>query len=322
MRAIVQDEYGDADVLHLEELPIPTPADDEVVIRVRAAGLEMSVWHLMTGRPHVARLALGLRAPRSRVRGADVAGIIHSVGSKVTAFAVGDEVFGSSQGSLADYAIAKASKLAAKPAGASFEEAAALPVSGSAALLAVQQSNVAVGQRVLVIGAAGHVGQFLVQLAKARGAHVTGVCSARSVDFVRSLGADAVVDRSTTRFEDSSDRYDVIIDTGGNRALSVLRSALSPKGTLVIVGAETDGAFAGGMGRILAAPLMSMFVDQRLLPLVSSESATVLDQLRQAVDAGELRPRIARTWPLEEAPAAVRELTAHRLNGRLVVTVD
>lgn len=321
MRAIVQDSYGDADVLRLDDIPVPTPNYDEVLIRVRAAGVEMSVWHLMTGRPYLVRLVMGVGAPRSRVRGTDVAGIVESVGAKVTTLAVGDEVFGASTGSLAEFTLAKPTHLARKPTSLTFEEAAAMPVSGSAALIAVQQAGIGAGQRVLVIGAAGHVGHFVVQLAKSRGAHVTAVCSTRSIDFVRSLGADVVIDRATTRFEDSSERFDAIIDTGGNRSLSVLRRALTPKGTLVIVGAEAPGRMAGGMGRILAAPLLSLIVAQKLVALVSSERTEVLDELRQLADAGTIRPAVAQIWPLAQAADAVRELTAHRLNGRLVVSV-
>ena len=322
MRAIVQDTYGEAEVLHLDDIPVPVPEDDEVLLKVHAAGIEMSVWHFMTGRPYLARIALGLRAPKHRVRGADVAGTVTAVGSKVTTLAVGAEVYGSSNGSLAEYATAKAAKLALAPASLTPEETASLSVAGCAALNAVQSAEIAAGQRVLVIGAGGSVGQFVVQLAKARGAHVTGVGSTRSIEFIRSLGADVVIDYAVDRFEDAGVRYDVIIDIAGNRSLSSLRRVLTPKGTLVIVGAETDGRFAGGTGRIIQAPLLSMFVSQRLIPLVSSEPTATLDALRELVDSGALRPRIGRVWPLTEAAAAVAELSARRLNGRIVVSVN
>ncbi len=321
MRAIVQDSYGEADVLHPADIPVPVPGDDEVLLKVHAAGIEMSVWHLMTGRPYLVRMVMGLRAPKNPVRGADVAGTVTAVGSKVTTLAVGTAVFGTGNGSLAEYATAKAATLALAPASLTPAEAASLPVAGCAALHAVQQAEIAAGQRVLVIGAGGSVGQFAVQLAKARGAHVTGVGSTRSVEFIRSLGADAVIDYTVDRFEDAGVRYDVIIDIAGNRKLSALRRVLTPKGTLVIVGAETDGRFAGGMSRIILAPLLSTFVGQRLIPLVSGEPTATLDALRELVDAGALRPRIGRVWPLEEAADAVAELSARRLNGRIVVSV-
>ena len=322
MRAIVQDRYGEADVLRPADIPVPVPADDEVLLKVHAAGIEMSVWHLMTGRPYLVRMVMGIRAPKNPVRGADVAGTVTAVGSSVTTLAVGDEVFGTGNGSLAEYATAKAATLALAPASLTPVEAASLPVAGCAALHAVQKAEIAAGHRVLVIGAGGSVGQFVVQLAKARGAHVTGVGSTRSIEFIRSLGADAVIDYTTERFEHADARYDVIIDIAGNRRLSALRRALTPKGTLVIVGAETDGRFAGGMGRIILAPLVSMFVGQRLIPLVSGEPTATLDALRELVDSGALRPRIARVWPLEQARAAVAELSGHRLNGRIVVAVE
>lgn len=321
MRAIVQDTYGEADVLHPADVPVPTPKDDEVLLRVDAAGIEMSVWHLMTGRPYLVRLVMGLRAPKQRIRGADVAGTVTVVGRSVTTLAVGDRVFGASNGSLAEFATAKASRLALAPATLTPVEAASLPVAGCAALNAINAAEVAAGQRVLVIGAGGSVGQFAVQLAKARGAHVTGVGGARSLDFIRSLGADDVLDYRTDRIDASGTPFDVIIDTGGNRPLVELRRALTANGTLVIVGAETEGRLAGGMSRILLAPLQAMFTKQRLIPLVSSETTETLDSLRELIDAGSLSPRIAKVWPFEEARDAVAELTARTQVGRIVVSI-
>jgi NADPH:quinone reductase-like Zn-dependent oxidoreductase len=321
MRAIVQDTYGEAEVLHPAKIPVPTPKDDEVLLRVDAAGIEMSVWHLMTGRPYLVRLVMGLRAPKQRVRGADVAGTVTAIGRSVTTLAVGDRVFGSSNGSLAEFATAKAARLAHAPTRLTAVEAASLPVAGCAALNAIETAGVSAGQRVLVIGAGGSVGQFAVQLAKARDAHVTGVGGARSLDFIRSLGADAVLDYRASRIDDPGIPFDVIIDTGGNRPLAELRRALTPTGTLVIVGAETEGRLAGGMSRILLAPLQAMLTKQRLIALVSSEGTGTLDALRDLVDGGDLTPRIARVWPLEQARDAVAELTARRLNGRIVVSI-
>ncbi|MDQ2697858.1 MAG: NAD(P)-dependent alcohol dehydrogenase [Actinomycetota bacterium] len=317
----MQDTYGEADVLRLSDIPVPTPADDEVLLRVDAAGIEMSVWHLMTGRPYLVRLAMGLRRPRQRVRGADVAGTIVSVGAAVTTLAVGDRVFGACNGSLAEFATAKAATLAAAPATLSSAEAATLPVSGCAALHALDAAGISAGQRVLVIGAGGAVGHFAVQLAKARGAHVTGVGSSRSAGFIGSLGADEVIDYTVERFEESDRSFDVIIDTAGNRPLGVLRRSLSPAGAIVIVGAETGGRIAGGLGRVILAPIVSALTRTRIVALMSNEGSAALDRLRDLADSGAVRPRIARTWPLEDGAEAVRALTSRQSNGRLVVTV-
>src|ERR1700733_5892251 len=254
MQAIVQDHYGPAqDVLRLEEIDRPTIGDGEVLLRVHAAGVDRGVGHLMTGLPYPVRLAgFGVRAPKDRVRGREVAGSVEAVGPGVTTLAAGDKVFGISEGSFAGYARAKADKLAPLPGGLTFEQAAAVPVSALTALQAVRDhGRVRAGQKVLVIGASGGVGTFAVQIAKAYGAEVTGVCSTAKMDLVRSVGADHVIDYTRGGIADGAQRYDGIIDIGGNRPLRQLRAALTRRGTLVIVGGETGGRWLGGFDRSL-----------------------------------------------------------------------
>ena len=252
MTAIVQHEYGPADrVLRLERVPVPVPAEGEVLVRVAAAGLDRGVWHLMTGLPYPVRLAgFGIRRPKFPVRGADVAGRVEAVGPGVEGFGPGDEVFGIGAGSFAEYVVCPAAKLAAKPERLSFVQAAAMPVSALTALQAVRDhGRVAAGQRVLVIGASGGVGSYAVQIAKAFGAHVTGVASAAKASLVTEVGADRVIDYAAEDFADGRERYDVILDTGGHTPLRRLRRALTRTGTLVIVGSETGGRWLGGRWR-------------------------------------------------------------------------
>jgi NADPH:quinone reductase-like Zn-dependent oxidoreductase len=273
MRAIVQDRYGEVDVLRLAEIPRPEIGDDEVLVRVAAAGVERGVWHLMTGLAYPIRVAgFGVRKPKNRVRGREVAGWVDTVGRAVTAFQPGDEVYGIGEGTFAEYARAAAAKLAPKPSTLSFEEAAVVPISATTALQGLR-GRVRPGQRVLVIGASGGVGTFAVQLAKAFGAEVTGVASTSKVDLVRSLGADHVVDYRRDDFADGRQRYDLVLDTGGHRRLADLRRALTPRGTLVIVGSETGGRWLGGLDRVLRALVLSRFVGQQLGGLLTKENA-------------------------------------------------
>ena len=256
MKAIVQDRYGSADVLEFRDIEDPVPGPEDVLVRVHAAGCGPDVWHLMTGMPYMARLVIGLREPKLKVLGWDVAGTVEAVGANVTALRAGDEVMGQAKGSFAELVVAKADELVPKPSGLSFEQAAALPVSGVTALRAIdEEGHVQPGQTVLVIGAAGGVGSLAVQIAKARGATVTAVSSGSKADLVRSLGADDVIDYTREDFTDGSRRWDVIIDTAGRRPLSALRRALTPKGTLVIVGGDGGGEWTGGFFRgMLARP--------------------------------------------------------------------
>ncbi|HEX9121802.1 MAG TPA: NAD(P)-dependent alcohol dehydrogenase, partial [Actinomycetota bacterium] len=273
MKAIVQDRYGSADVLELRDIEDPVVGEDDVLLRVHAAGCGPDVWHLMTGLPYFVRLMPGFHKMRAGVRGRDVAGVVEAVGAKVTGFQPGDEVMGIVEGSFAELAIGRPDKLVPKPARLSFDEAAAVPISGLTALQAIRdQGRVQPEQGVLVIGAAGGVGSLAVQISKAFGAKVTGVCSASKLDLVRSIGADEVIDYGREDFADGTRRWDLIVDTAGRRPLSVLRRALTPRGTLVIVGGDGGGRWTGGFFRqILRAPVLSVFTGQKLRPLTSKE---------------------------------------------------
>ena len=323
MKAIVQDQYGSADVLELRDIEDPVTAEDGVLVRVRAAGCGPDVWHLMTGLPYMARLSIGFRAPKVRVRGWDVAGTVESVGATVTDFKPGDEVMGIAEGSFAELARAQPDKLVLKPTRLSFEEAAALPISGITALRAIRDvSRVQPGQTVLVIGAAGGVGSLAVQVAKAFEAYVTGLCSTSKKDMVRSIGADDVIDYTREDFADGTRRWDVIVDTAGRRSLAQLRRALTTKGTLVIVGGDGGGRWTGGFFRgVLRAPLLSMFVGQTLRGLATKVKKEDLEKVRELVEAGKITPMIDRAYPLIDAPEAVRYLEQGHPRGKVVVAV-
>jgi NADPH:quinone reductase-like Zn-dependent oxidoreductase len=321
MKAIAHDEYGSADVLELRDVAEPTVGPKDVLIRVRAAGVDPGVWHLMAGAPYVVRLGTGLRVPRQRVRGADLSGVVQAVGAEVNDIRPGDEVYGSGSGSFAEFAAVRADRLAPKPANLSFVQAAAVPISAVTALQALRdQAAVSAGQRVLVIGAGGGVGTFAVQLATAFGAHVTGVCSGGKAELVRSLGADEVVDYTTRDVTEGAQRYDVILDIAGNRPVSRLRRVLAPRGTLVIVGGEGAGRWVG-LARQLRAGLLSPFVKQRLRFFVSAVRTPDLLALRDLIEAGQVTPVVDRTYSLVEAPDAVRRLAEGHARGKLVVTV-
>jgi NADPH:quinone reductase-like Zn-dependent oxidoreductase len=326
MKAIVQDTYGSADVLELREIDRPVPTGGEVLLQVRAAGLHRGDWHIMTGLPYMIRIVvptLGLRRPKVPVRGMDVAGIVEAVGANVTRFRPGDAVFGWCEGSFAEYAVAPEGQLAAKPATLSFEQAGVVPISGFAALQGLRDvGEIQAGQRVLVIGAAGGVGSFAVQLAKAFGAHVTGVASTSQLELVRSIGADAVIDYTRQDVTDGTRQFDLILDCAGRRTLSQLRRALTPTGTLVIVGGEGGGRWMGGFLRNLRAPVLSRFVSQRLRMLASKERPEDLQTLRELLEAGQITPIIDRTFPLREVPEAFRQLVQGRgRGGKLVITI-
>jgi len=323
MRAVTQRAYGSADVLSIETIERPTPAPGEALIEVEAAGLDRGVWHLMTGLPYLIRLmGYGFSKPTNPVPGADVAGRIVAVGSDVTRFVVGDEVFGIANGSFAEYATAKESKLVAKPSNVSFEQAAASTISGITALQALTTvGRVEPGQHVLVIGASGGVGSFAVQLAKALGATVTGVASTSKLEAVRSLGADGVIDYTTTAIDEGGPRYDLIVDTGGRYQLSRIRRALAPTGTLVIVGGEDGDRFTGGIGRQLRAAALSPFVKQRLAFFVSSESLDDIELLAEHLAEGTVVPAIGQRFTLDEVPDALRAMDAGALTAKSVITV-
>jgi NADPH:quinone reductase-like Zn-dependent oxidoreductase len=323
MQAVVQDTYGSADVLRLAQVPRPEISDDEVLVRVRAAGVHIGDWHVMTGQPYLMRvMGFGLRAPKARVRGLDLAGTVEAVGTDVTQFEVGDDVFGIGSGAFAEHAAAGVDALARKPANLTFEQAAAIPTSACTALQALRAGGIESAQHVLIIGASGGVGIFAVQIAKSFGAEVSGVCSTAKVDLVRSVGADHVIDYSQEDFTRSGQRYDLILDTGGNRSLSQLRSALTPKGTLVLVGGEGGGRWIGGaMGRSMRALMLSPFVSQQLRMIVAKAKSGDLEFLTELIEAGKVIPVIDKTYPLSEAPTAVGYLAAGHARGKLVITV-
>jgi NADPH:quinone reductase-like Zn-dependent oxidoreductase len=324
MKAIVRDTYGSPDVLELRDIDKPEiAADDEVLVHVHAAGVGRDVWHVMTGLPYPIRLAgYGFRAPKNPVIGSDVAGVVEAVGKNVTRFQPGDEVFGIGKGSYAEYARAPEDKLAHKPANLTFEQAAVIAVSGSAALQGLRDNGrVEPEQKVLIIGASGGVGTFAVQIAKAFGAHVTGVCSTTKVDMVRSIGADDVIDYTREDFAEGEQRYDLILDIGGYSTLSRLRRALAPRGTLVITGGEGGGRWFGGIDRQLRAMMLSPFVGQKLGTFVSTQNPEDMIALKEFLESGKVAPVIDRTYPLSEVPEAIRYLEQGHAQGKVVITV-
>lgn len=322
MQAIVYDRYGSADVLRVAQVARPQIGEHEVLLRVHAAGLDRGAWHLMTGRPYLMRLAVGLRSPKNSVLGREVAGTVVEVGSAVTRFAVDDEVFGIGRGTFAEYAAVRADKLVRKPANTTFDQAAVVSVSALTALQALTDvGHVQPGQHVLVIGASGGVGSYAVQLAKAFGAEVTGVCSTAKLDLVRSLGADHVLDYSRDDFAATGHRYDLIVDIAGNPSPTRLRRALTPSGTAAIVGGEEGGRLTGGMDRQLRALTLSLFVGQRLTGVLCKERTADLERLAELIEAGKVTPSIDRTYPLAQVPEAMRHLAAGDVRGKVAITV-
>src|SRR5215218_2155943 len=323
MKAIVQDTYGSPDVLELRDIDIPEIKDEEVLVHVHAAGVGRDVWHVMAGLPYPIRLAgYGLRAPKNPVIGSDVAGVVQAVGKNVSTFQPGDEVFGIGKGSYAEYARAPEDKLAPKPENLTFEQAAVIAIMGSTALQTLRdQGKVRPGQEVLIIGASGGVGTYAVQIAKVLGAQVTGVCSTAKVEMVRSIGADHVIDYTQEDFAEGDKRYDLILDIGGNSTLSRLRRALASRGTLVIVGGETDERWLGGTDRQLRALTLSPFVGQKLGTFVSSENHEDMNVLKELIEAGKVTPIVDRIYPLSEVPEAIRYLEEGHTRGKVVITL-
>lgn len=323
MHAATQNRYGPTDTVGIRRVALPEIADDQVLVRVKAAGLDRGVVHLMTGLPYPVRLAgYGLRAPKNPVPGMDLSGTVERVGKEVTRFRPGDEVFGIGKGTFAEYSAALESKLAPKPPNLTFEQAAAVAISGLTALQGVRDhARVASGQKLLVLGASGGVGTFAVQIAKVYGIEVTGVCSTSKVDLVRSIGADHVIDYTREPISAGDIRYDAILDIGGNRPLSQLRGVLSPRGTLVIVGAETGGRWLGGTDRQLRAMALSMFVDQKLGAFISKESGEDLAVLGELIQAGKITPFVDKVYPLAEVREALSDLEHGRARGKLVIKI-
>jgi NADPH:quinone reductase-like Zn-dependent oxidoreductase len=323
MKAIVQTEYGAPnDVLNLEEIEKPIVGDDDVLVEVRAAGIHIGDWLVGNGLPYMIRLGYGLTKPKNSVPGMEFAGVVETVGKDVDHFQRGDEVFGfRTAGAFAEYVSVSQDALALKPANATFEQAAVLPISGFTAIQAVRdKGHVQPGHKVLVIGASGGVGTYAVQIAKAYGAEITGVCGTRNVDMVRSLGADHVIDYTQEEITDSGELYDLILDTAGNRPLSHLRKALKPNGTLIIVGGS-GGPWLMGVGRTLQAVVTSPFTSQKLASFLSATTQEDLVALKELVEAGDITPVIDRTYPLAETPQALTHVGERHTQGKTVITV-
>jgi NADPH:quinone reductase-like Zn-dependent oxidoreductase len=331
MKAIVQDRYGSPDVLELREVDQPVAADNEVLVRIHAAAVNAHDWHVMRGDPYLARImlpaAFGLRGPKRKIRGRDFAGRVEAVGAGVTRFRPGDEVYGdlgNADGAFAEYVAVPEDVIEPKAANLTFEQAAAVPLAGSTALVGVRDvGRVQPGQRVLVNGASGGVGTFAVQIAKALNAEVTGVCRTRNVDLVRSIGADHVIDYTREDFTRNGSRYDVVFDLVGNRSLTEFRRVLTPAGTLILSGGGVSrgGSLVGPMGLILKGQAMSRFVRHRLLQLTVTPSRENLAALRELAESGEVAPVIDRTYPLKDVPEAIRYVEVEHARAKVVIIV-
>jgi NADPH:quinone reductase-like Zn-dependent oxidoreductase len=323
MKAIVYTEYGPPDVLQFTEVPKPTLKDDEVLIRIRAASVNPLDWHYLRGTPYLVRAQTGLRKPKTERLGVDVAGQIEAVGKNVTQFQPGSEVFGLCKGAFAEYACTSERALAPKPPNVTFEQAAAIPIAGFTALQALRdKGQIGPGQKVLINGAAGGVGTFAVQIAKSFGADVTGVCSTRNVDMVRSIGADQVIDYTHEDFTRRGQRYDLMLDMIGNHSLSDCRRALTPEGTLVLVGGPDNGRWLGPLSGLLTVVVLSRFVRQKLIPFLAHPSNNDLIVLQELLEAGKITPVIDRSYPLRDVPAAVRYVEQGHARGKVVITME
>lgn len=319
MKAFVRDRYGSPDVLRLEEVERPDVTDDAVLVRVRATSINAHDWHMLRGKPYIARLGEGFRTPKSSILGIDVAGVVESVGASVTDLMPGDEVFGARSGAFAEYVSSR--NMVPMPKGSTFEQAAAVPVAGQTALQGLRdKGGIQAGQRVLIIGAGGGVGTFAVQIAKALGAEVTGVTSTRDVAMVGSIGADRVIDYTREDFARAGQRYDLILDIGGTRTLSAMRRVLTPEGTIVMV-APQPGQWIGPIVRIVGAVVTSRVSRQKVRPFLSSVNRSDLLVLTQLIEAGKVTPVIERTYPFDEIPQAIRHVEAGHARGKVVITL-
>jgi NADPH:quinone reductase-like Zn-dependent oxidoreductase len=323
LKAITYHRYGPPEVLELQDVDEPAVGDHDVLVRVRAASANPRDWHFMRGEPYFMRLQAGLRTPKNSLLGSDVAGQVEAVGRNVTRFRPGDEVVADVvQGGFAEYACVPEDLAVLKPANLTFEQAAAVPLAALTALQGLRDvGKVQPGQKVLVIGAAGGVGTFAVQIAKWLGAEVTGVCSTNKVDMVRSIGADHVVDYTREDFTKGGGRYDVVFQLAGTRSPSDCRRALAPKGTLVLSSGESNGRWIGPVSRILAGIALSPFVSQRLAPFVAKRSGEDLQLVMELIESGEVSPVLDRRYALSEVPDAIRHLEAGHARGKVVVTV-
>ena len=323
MKAVVYCDYGSPDVLKLEAVERPVPNDTQVLVRVRAASLNPLDWHYMRGTPYIGRLGMGLRKPATTRLGVDFAGTVEAVGKRVTQFKPGDEVFGGRTGALAEYVIVRENgPIALKPANMTFEQAAAVPVSALTALQGLRdEGKVQPGQKVLINGASGGVGTFAVQIAKALGADVTGVCSTRNVDMVRSLGADRVIDYTKENFTNDARRYDVVLDNVGNHSLSDLRRVMTPHGKYVMVGGPS-GRWLAPLPRAFAALVVSRFVSQDMTTFLAELDPADLAVIRGLIEAGKVTPVIDRRYRLSDVGEAIGYLEAGHARGKVIVTMD
>ena len=323
MKAIVYYEYGSPDVLQFKEVEKPSVRADSVLVRVHGAAANPYDWHFIRGEPYFMRLMFGLRAPKRNALGVDFSGVVEEVGQEVTAFKPGDEVYGMCDGAFAEYLCAPESEIALKPKSLGFDLAAAVPLAGLTALQGLRDSGrLRPGQRVLIIGASGGVGTFAVQIAKDLGAHVTGVCSTRNLEMVRSLGADEVIDYTRQDFAEGSAKYDVIFQLGGMHSPSYCRRALTPQGRLVLSSGDSDGVWIGPIDRILKAAVLSPFVSQTLVVLDVKRSKADLETLAELIDAGKLKPVIDRTYSLEEVSEAVRYVEQGHAQGKVLIGIN
>jgi len=323
VKAFVQDRYGPPDVLELREIDKPAVKDGEALVRVCAASVNPVDWHFIEGLPHIMRLmGSGLLKPKKRLPGIDVAGVVEAVGGNVPQLEPGDEVFGWCEGAFAEYASAPESQFARKPAGLTFEQAGSVPLASITALQGLRDlGQVQPGQRLLIIGASGGVGTFAVQIAKSFGAEVTGVCSTRNLERVKSIGADHVIDYTREDFTRGEQRYDVIFELAGDRPSSHLRRALTPKGTLVLSSGDGGGRWLGPMGRLVRSMLSAPFVSQKVVTWVTSMNQADLLVVKELIEAGKVTPVIDRSYPLNEVPDAIRYLEEGHARGKIVVTV-
>jgi len=322
MKAIVYSHYGSPDVLQCEEIEKPAAGDDEVLIKVHAASVNPLDWHFMRGRPYLLRIMAGLRKPKMTRLGVDVAGQVEAVGRNVTQFKPGDEVFGNCRGAFAEYVCTSERALVVKPHNVTFEQAASVPVAGFTALQGLRdKGQIQPGQKVLINGAAGGVGTFAVQIAKSYVADVTGVCSTRNVEMVRSIGADRVIDYTQEDFTRSEQRYDLIFDSVGNRSLFALRRVLNPKGIYVVVGGP-DGRWIGPLAGLIKTLVLSPFVSQKLVMFLARGGKEALTVMRDLMESGKVTPVVDKRYSLSEVPEAIRYLEQGHARGKVVITLE
>jgi NADPH:quinone reductase-like Zn-dependent oxidoreductase len=323
MKAMTQRRYGPSEVLELQEVETPSPAADEVLIRVRAASVNPYDWHMSTGLPYIARIGNGLRTPKQAIPGADVAGTVEAVGANVTTLSVGDDVFGACDGAFAEYVGVAARRLALKPGNVSFEQAAAVPIAALTALQGLRDAGrLQAGGHVLVNGASGGVGTFAVQIAKHLGAQVTAVCSTRNAEAARELGADRVIDYTREDFTRGTDRYDLILDIAGNRSAAARLRVLGRAGTIVVIGGPKGNRLLGPATALIRALIVGRIRRRRIVGMLAKPTPEDLETLRTLLETGRVHPVIERTYPLAELPTAMTYVGAGHARGKIVIAMD